>query len=72
MAIVKNEEQKESGNLLSSQAVRLLCALDLMEFGIEMMRQNIARRNPRFSVDAVNAELQKWICGSSDSNGAVA
>jgi len=40
---------------------RLLAALDLMELGIEMMRQNIARRSPGASREAVNAELQAWI-----------
>ena len=45
------------------RASRLLAALDLMELGIELMRQNIARRNPEASEQEVNVELQRWIEG---------
>lgn len=40
---------------------RLLCALDLMELGIEMMRQQICRKFPNAGEDDVNKKLQVWI-----------
>jgi hypothetical protein len=57
-----NEDQaKPASNPL---AQRLLCALDLMELGIELMRQSIIRRRPDASIESVNLELQAWIKGA--------
>jgi len=39
---------------------RLLDAIDLMEFGIELMRQNLQRRHPEASEEEINAMLQSW------------
>ena len=44
-----------------SAARRLLEALDLMEFGIELMRQNIVRALPGASKELIDSELNRWL-----------
>ena len=40
---------------------RLLQTLDLMEFGIALMRQNIIRARPCATSDEVEKELDRWL-----------
>lgn len=40
---------------------RLLAALDLMEFSIELMRQNIARELPDAPPEKIEEELARWL-----------
>lgn len=40
---------------------RLLQALDLMELGIELMRQNIARQLEGESAEHIQKELNRWL-----------
>jgi hypothetical protein len=40
---------------------RLLATLDLMEFGIAVMRQTIVRRFPDASNEEIVAELNRWL-----------
>lgn len=40
---------------------RLLAGIDMMEFGLELMRQNIARRMPNATSAEQDAELAKWL-----------
>jgi hypothetical protein len=42
-------------------AERLLVALDLMEFGIDIIRQNIKRKLKGESNEQINAELNRWL-----------
>ena len=39
----------------------LLSAIDLMEFGIRLMRQNISRALPDASKEQVDIELRRWL-----------
>ena len=48
-------------------AQRFLDAVDLIELGIALMRQNIARKLPDASEQHVDFELQRWLmCRESD------
>ncbi len=40
---------------------KLLSVVDLMEFSIRMMRQNIVRALPGAGQDIIDAELRRWI-----------
>jgi hypothetical protein len=40
---------------------RLLAAIDLMEFGIDLMRQNFRRRHPQASEEEIEMMLQSWL-----------
>jgi hypothetical protein len=42
-------------------AERLRAALDLMEAGIEMMRQRIRREHPELSADEVADRMAHWL-----------
>ena len=46
---------------VETPSARLHAALDLMEFGIELMRGNLRRRMPLLSSTELAAELQAWI-----------
>ena len=59
------KEDQHQRQLQEGYAARLMAALDLMELGIEIMRQNIIRRRPDATPQAVGAELQAWILGSA-------
>jgi len=52
-----NRAGKTDKQLISN----LLEAVDLMEFGIALMRQNIARRLPNASSAHVDDELERWL-----------
>jgi|GEM_PF-6744366 len=46
-----------------SQAIlreRLLAAIDMMEFGLELMRQNIKRNHPDASEQERSTMLERW------------
>jgi hypothetical protein len=45
----------------STLTTRLLEALELMEFGVALMRQNIRRQLPLASECKVEAELRRWL-----------
>jgi Rv0078B-related antitoxin len=40
---------------------RLLVALELQEFGIALMRQNIVRRNPEATEQQIDDLLSEWM-----------
>ena len=40
---------------------KLTIALELHEFGVEMMRQNIRRREPDLSDEEVSERLRAWL-----------
>lgn len=40
---------------------RLHATLDMMEFGIELMRQNIRRALPNASSSEIERELKRWL-----------
>ena len=44
---------------------KLLAAFEMLEFGVGLMRQNIARRMKGASQDQIDAELQRWISQQS-------
>lgn len=44
-----------------AMAVRLLAALELMDFSIALMRQNIARKLPGVTPEKVTSELRRWL-----------
>lgn len=46
---------------VSPAAARLLAALDLHETGVEIMRQNLRRRDPAASDHDIDAQLQAWL-----------
>jgi hypothetical protein len=46
---------------ISSLSTRLVAALELMEFGILLMRQNIKRSLPSAPETHVDAELRRWL-----------
>jgi len=50
-------DQKNDQSVLRE---RLLEAIDLMEFGIELMRQNLRRRHPEASEEEINIRLESW------------
>ncbi len=39
---------------------KLLIAIDFMDFGIELQRQNIKRRNPNATDEEISKKLQGW------------
>ena len=45
----------------SKKAANLLAAIELMEFGIQLMRQNIARRLAGAPPERIEAELRRWL-----------
>ncbi len=45
----------------SEMRSRLFAALDLMDFGIRMMRQNIVRQLPGASPELIEAEYRRWM-----------
>ena len=51
-------------------ASRLLDALELWEDGVQIMRENLRRRQPRASDEELEAELARWLAGPEgvDSN----
>ena len=38
----------------------------LMDAGIELMRQNLKRRNPRSSEREIDDKLSRWLCRADD------
>lgn len=62
---------QEKPNIKDSKAGRLHAALDLMQFGIEIMRQNIIRKMPAATQETVNSLLQKWIEKQDSCNHTV-
>ena len=50
----KNEDPKMKSD-------KLLAALDLMEFAIELMRQNLIRKLPKASPMIIESELNRWL-----------
>jgi hypothetical protein len=46
---------------VSPAAGRLLAALDLHETGVEIMRQNLRRRDPSASDHDIDAQLRAWL-----------
>jgi len=60
MEAAVTEESK--GHRESSMLIAwLLDAIDLMESGIQLMRQNVVRRWPNASPGQVDAELERWL-----------
>lgn len=49
-------------------AAKLLATVDLMDFGIGLMRQNIRRRMPRATADEVNAVMYRWLYLQQDDS----
>lgn len=49
----ENTNQKRIDNLFAT--------IELMEFGIMLMRQNIRRQLPSASEATINRELQRWL-----------
>ncbi len=47
---------------------KFLQAVELMEFGIELMRQNITRRNPDMTEKEVFEELQRCCLRNDNPN----
>jgi hypothetical protein len=43
-------------------AQRLQAALDLMETGTALMRQNLRREHPGLSADELDALMFQWLC----------
>lgn len=58
---INSKSTKEKQPESESASARLLAALDLMELGISIMRQNIVRKNPGAPAEKINAELQAWL-----------
>lgn len=50
-----------NGNSEENLAAKFIATIDLMEFGIQLMRQNLARKHPKASAEFINQELQRWI-----------
>jgi len=40
---------------------RLLAAIDMVDFGIELMRHNLTRQNPHASSEELERMLQDWL-----------
>jgi len=55
---------------MDATASRLLDALELWEDGVQIMRENLRRRQPRASDEEIEAELARWLAGPDgvDSN----
>jgi len=45
----------------TQEAIRLQSALDLAEFGIEVMRTNLRRRHPAEPDDGIDRLLREWL-----------
>lgn len=45
----------------STPAERFQAALELHETGIELMRQNLRRRHPDESAEAIEARMRAWL-----------
>ncbi len=54
---------KKQANYIESKEMqtRMLAALELMDFGINLMRQNIARQLPKASKEFIDAEFRRWM-----------
>lgn len=61
--IVKRRERMEQTD---TRASKLLDCLDLMEAGIEIIRQTIIRRNPDAPHEFVESELHRWLFEQPD------
>lgn len=48
-------------NLNKQRIANLLVTVDLMEFSITLMRQNIARRLPNAKNAIIERELKRWL-----------
>ena len=53
--------QYSSGDPRRLMVDRLLATVDLMEFGVDLMRQNIARKLPGATPQKIESELQRWL-----------
>jgi hypothetical protein len=55
---------------MDATASRLLDALELWEDGVQIMRENLRRRQPRAPDEEIEAELARWLAGPDgvDSN----
>ncbi|MCB0338015.1 MAG: hypothetical protein KDD53_00355 [Bdellovibrionales bacterium] len=53
-------------NIADIRASRLLETVELMEFGVALMRQNITRMLPNSSKEAIESELQRWLFNQPD------
>lgn len=45
----------------NAMRISLLAAVDLMEFGMRLMRQNIARKLPTADPSHIDSELNRWL-----------
>lgn len=57
MAVMDHEDH----DIASKNRAALIAAVDLMEFGIRLMRQNISRALPGATPNHVDAELRRWL-----------
>lgn len=49
-------------------ASKLRLVLDMQQFGIRMMRQNLIRRHPDESPEQIDARLSGWLAKSPDAD----
>ena len=66
------EDESMTKEFAKGAALRFQTALDLMETSIAIMRQNIRRRSPDASDQAVLTELQRWLDESDETRTAKA
>jgi|LakMenEpi03Aug12_release.lakeMendotaPanAssembly.Ray.scaffolds.fasta_scaffold3892494_1 hypothetical protein len=59
--MVTSTEVPPSDDKSDTPKSRLLAALDLMELGFALKRQNLKREMPRASEKEIDARLQSWI-----------
>ena len=53
--------QTECSERVLSPARKLALALDMHDFGVEIMRQNIRRRGPDLTEEEVTERLRVWL-----------
>jgi len=46
---------------INSLQTRLLAAIDMVDFGIQLMRHNLTRQNPHASLEEIEGMLQAWL-----------
>lgn len=62
--IQANEGNPEGADKAAS---KLRLVLDMQQFGIKMMRQNLIRRHPDESPEQIDARLSAWLAKSPDA-----
>lgn len=58
---VPKSSNRTCDNQRMTPAEKLRAALELHDVGVELMRQNIRRRNPEASEDEVDVLLAEWL-----------